>query len=271
MAAPHLYRTEAIVLKRIDIGEADKVLTLYTPHLGKIRAVARGVRRPTSRLAGHVELFNHSAMMLAKGRNLDIVTQSQTIDSFMKLRDDLWRTTHAYYVAELLDQLTEEDLENYPVYELLLATLKRLDEGRNPETTVRFFEMRVLGYLGYQPELHNCVQCRRPLGPTANFFSAASGGVLCLDCGRPEPTAKPLTLAAFKMLRLLQSGDYTLAARVKVGESLRRELESLLRGSVQFILERELKSAAFLNSLRANGTGDNGANLSPIRGSGSSS
>lgn len=251
MAASHLYRTEAVVLKRIDLGETDRILTLYTPHMGKVRAVAKGVRRPTSRLAGHVELFTHSAVMLAKGRNLDIVTQSQTIESFMKLRDDLWRTTYAYYVAELLDQLTEENLENYPVFELLLITLRRLAESRNPETTVRFYEMGLLAHLGYQPELYSCVQCRRQLEPRGSFFSAATGGVLCPECGRQEPTAKAMTLAAFKMLRVLQSGNYELASRVRIDEPLRRELESLLRGCVQFLVERELKSAAFMNSLRA--------------------
>ena len=266
MAASHLYRTEAIVLKRVDLGETDRILTLYTPRMGKMRAVAKGVRRLTSRLAGHVELFNHSAMLLAKGRNLDIVTQSQTIESFMKLRDDLWRMTYAYYVAELLDQLTEENLENYPVFELLLVTLKRLAEDRNPETTVRFYEMGILGHLGYQPELHNCVQCRRQLEPKGSFFSAAAGGVLCPECGRLEPTAKAMTLAAFKMLRLLQSGNYELASRVKVDEALRRELESLLRGCVQFLVERELKSTAFMNSLRANNAAAASTSSRPARG-----
>lgn len=251
MAAPHLYRTEGIVLKRVDMGETDKLLTLYTPHLGKIRAMAKGVRRPTSRLGGHVELFTHSSMMLAKGRNLDIVTQSQTVNSFIQLRDDLWRTTHAYYVTELLDQVTEERLENYPLFQLLLATLSRLAHDRNPDTAVRFFETRALGYLGYQPELRNCVQCRRPLRPEGNFFSASAGGVLCLDCGRPEPTAKALTVSAFKVLRVLQNGDYALASRIRLNEPLRHELESILRGCLQFILERELKSASFLNTLRA--------------------
>lgn len=265
MAAPHLYRTEAVVLKRTDLGETDKILTLYTPHLGKLRAVAKGVRRPTSRLGGHVELFIHSQMLLAKGRNLDIVTQSQTINSFIKLRDDLWRTTYAYYVAELLDQLTEENLENYPVFDLLLATLKRVAEDRHPEMAVRFFEMQILGHLGYKPELHCCVQCRRPLEATANFFSPAAGGVLCPDCGRREPTAKELTLAAFKMLRLLQNGDYALASRVRIDELLRREMESVMRGYVQFIVERELKSASFLNTLRNSADRTNGRSRLPTQ------
>ncbi len=247
------------MLKRSDLGEADKIVTLYTPHHGKIRVVAKGVRRPTSRLGGHVELFIHGTMMLARGRNLDIITQSQTIDSFINLRDDLWRTSYAYYVAELLDLLTEENIENEAVYELLLATLKRLAEERNPESAVRFFEMQALGLLGYRPELRNCVHCRRPLVATGNFFSAAAGGVLCLECGRLEPTAKALTLAAFKMLRLLQSGDWATAGRVRVDENLRRELEAVLRGCFQFILERDLKSTQFLNTLRSNA----GASLSP--------
>jgi len=243
------------VLKRTDVGETDKILTLYTPHLGKIRAVAKGVRRPTSRLGGHVELFVHSHMLVAKARNLDIVTQSETINPFLALRDDLWRTTNAYYVAELLDQMTPDHLEHLAVFELLLATLQRLAEDRNPELAVRFFEMQLMDLLGYRPELRNCVRCRTLLDARDSYFSATAGGVLCPDCGRNDPTSLNLPLPAFKMLRLLQGGDYALAKRVRLEEPLRRDLEVVLRGYSQFILEHELKSARVLNSLRGGGAG----------------
>ncbi len=251
MAKPHLYRTEALVLKRVDFGEADKLVTLYTPWLGKIRAIAKGVRRPTSRLGGNVELFVHSQMLIAKGRSLDIITQSESVRAFVNLREDLWRTTFAYYLAEMLDQLTEERIQNCPVFELALNTLHRIAESPDPELAVQFFQIQLLGYLGYNPELHHCVRCRRLLGQTANSFSPVSGGALCLECGQAEATAKGMSLNAFKMLRLLQSGDFPLASRVRVDPSLRRELEAILRGHIQFILEHELKSANFLDTLRS--------------------
>src|SRR5437868_15487036 len=95
-AREHLYKSEAIVLKRINLGEADKILTIFTPHFGKLRVVSKGVRKVTSRLAGHVELFTRSQMLLARARNLDIVTQSETVDAYWPLHDDLSRLAHAF-------------------------------------------------------------------------------------------------------------------------------------------------------------------------------
>src|SRR3954452_23906139 len=115
-AREHLYKTEAVIIRRSNLGEADKILTIFTPNFGKLRVVARGVRKVTSRLAGHVELFTRSQMLLATGRNLDIITQSQTIDAYRPLHDDLSLIARTSYAAELLDKLTPDALEIYPVY-----------------------------------------------------------------------------------------------------------------------------------------------------------
>ncbi len=253
MTTSHLYRTEAIVLKRSDFGEADRIITLYTPHFGKLRAIAKGVRRPKSRLGGHVELFIHSNMLIAKGRNLDIITQSENISSFMPLREDLYRTSYAYYVGELVDQFTEDRLENYPAYELLLETFERIAEDRDPELAARQFEIQFLGYLGYRPQIHKCVRCNTTVGPNGNSFSSAAGGIFCPNCSQQDATARGLTTNCFKMLRLLQSGDYATASRVRLDPALRRELQSVMRSYIEFILERQLKSAGFLDILKANG------------------
>ncbi len=253
MARPRLMRAEAIVIKRIDFGEADKILTLYTPSLGKLRAIGKGVRRPTSKLGGHVELFTHSQMLLAKGRNLDIVTQSETLDAFASLREDLERTGYACYVAEVLDRLTADSMEDRPLFTLLLETLRRLDGDRSPEMAVHIYEMQLLGHLGYRPQLYRCVQCATELGPTANFFSAVAGGALCYDCGRAQPTARAMTVNAFKVLRLLQAGDYNTASRLRLDTPLRHELEGILRSQINYVLEGELKSVAVMKSLAAHG------------------
>ena len=160
MRNSHLYRTEAVVLKRSDFGEADRLVTLYTPNLGKLRVIAKGIRRPVSKMAGHLELFTHSQPLLAKGRNLDLITQSETIESFRALRENLVRTTLAHYVAELTERLTPEHLEDYPLYRLLVETLRRIDTGSQPDVAVRYFEVQLLDNLGYRPQLQHCVQCR---------------------------------------------------------------------------------------------------------------
>lgn len=249
MSIPHVYRTEAVVLKRSDFGEADRLLTLYTPNLGKIRAVAKGVRRTASRMAGHLELFTHSTLLLAKGRSLDLVTQAQTVDAYRPLREDLVRVGYAYYVAELLDQLTEERLDNYPTFSLLLDTLQRLCEAPEPLLAAECFQWQLLDHLGYRPELHRCLECSATVGPLGNRFSATSGGVLCTRCASSEPAAIALEVGTFKLLRLLLRGDYDLAKRVRLNSGLRLQLERIGRSYLQAVLERELKSAAVLKSL----------------------
>src|SRR5438270_745207 len=193
-----LYKTEAIVLDRKDFGEADRLLTLYTPGMGKVRAIAKGARRTTSRLSGHIELFTHTYLFLASGRNLDIVSQSQLIHSHERLREDLWRAALGFHVLELVNHFSEERLENPGLWEALLRTLRRLDgdeapvmalaetpaeymdvgpsDGFEAELAVRFFEAQLLDHTGFRPELRCCTLCRERLLPVENYFHAPSGG-----------------------------------------------------------------------------------------------
>ena len=250
MTTPRVYKTEAIVLKRVNVGEADKILTLYTPNLGKLSAIARGVRRPKSKLGGHLELFTHSSLMLARGRNLDIISQAETISSFLPLREDLWRSSLAFYAAEMVHQFTAEHVENYPVYKLLLDTLHRLCDTDDGELTLRYFELNLLTHLGYKPELYHCQGCNSDLEPTTNFFSASSGGVLCPQCKLKEPVARPISLNAIKVMRFLQESDYAKASRLKLDSEISRELEGLMRQYIRYLLEREMKTVAWLDSVR---------------------
>jgi DNA repair protein RecO (recombination protein O) len=250
MRRERLYRTEAIVLKRSDFFEADRLLTLYTPKLGKIRAIAKGVRKPTSRKSGHVELFTHSQLLIAKGRNLDIVTQAETIHAFRPLREDLLRTTYAYYVAELINLFVEEGIENRPLFDLLLAMLGWLGDASDLDLITRFFELHLLGLLGYRPELFRCLACRQQIEPEAKYFSSASGGILCPRCGQGQRGAQEITLNALKVLRFLQTRDYDTCSRLRLSSPLHRELEATMHDYITYILERNLKSVKFLNTLR---------------------
>ena len=240
-----LYRTEAVVLHRTAIGEADYILTLYTPHLGKIRVVARGVRKPTSHLGGHVELFTRVRLLLARARNLDIVTQAETIDSQRQLGEDLGRVAHGFYVAELLDRLTPDGQENYAVYHLLAETLGLLNDVAVPELLARWYEVQLLGLLGYRPELIECVECRTVLGPEVSGWSPALGGVLCPACRRVT-AARELSVTAFKMLRLMQRSPWLEVARVRVSPTVLEELDRVMSAYVNHVLEREPRSAVFL-------------------------
>ncbi len=128
MRRPRVYTTDALILKRMDYGEADRILTLFTPGRGKIKAIAKGARRTTSRIAGHVELFTRSQLQLASGRDLEIITQGESLERFPHLRAGLWHATTAYYLAELIDKFTEEHSEYAGLYTLLIESLRRLDD-----------------------------------------------------------------------------------------------------------------------------------------------
>lgn len=250
MSKPRVYKTEAIVLKRVNLGEADSIITLYTPHLGKIRAVAKGVRRPKSKLVGHLELLTQGIFLLAQGQNLDIITQSQMIQSFHPIKNDLWRTSCAIYVSELMEQFSGDEIENYPAYRLLQSTLHWLCEARNNELVLRYFEINLMRLMGYQPELYQCINCKVGLMQQRNFFSMEGGGTLCPVCAKNEPAALPLTIDALKIMRFLITNDTTSAGRLKISSLLSRELEQLLREYIKYILEREVKSVEFLDRLR---------------------
>ena len=250
MPEPRDYNTEVIVIKKTKLGEADRVLTFYTPHMGKIQAVAKGVRRPRSKMAGHLELLTHSQLSLARGRNLDTVTGCQTIGSFLPLKNDLWLTSCALYTTELVNQFTADHVENYPLFRLLLETMEQLCQAGDKELLLRYFEMNLLDRVGYRPKLRECAACQQPLSPTVNSFSPGAGGMLCPNCSPDQPFSSPLSVNAQKVLRLMQDGDYATINRLKLDTALANDLKRVLGGYIKYLLEREVKSAGWLDSLR---------------------
>lgn len=250
MSQPRNYQTEAIIIRKSKLGEADRILTLYTPHLGKIRAVAKGVRRPRSKLAGHLELLTHSLVSFARGRNLDTITGSQTINGFRVLKDDLWLTACALYASELVDQFAADNIENYGLFQLLIGTMRRLCEGDQNGLALRYFELHLANEVGYRPQLEQCVSCQAPLRPGYSSFSASAGGVLCPDCRRHQPLSYPLSVDALRVMRLLQNANYSTASQLKLSPELLWEVERVTRHYLRYLLEREVKSAAWLDTLR---------------------
>ncbi len=246
-ARDHLYKSEAVVIKRMNLGEADKILTIFTPNFGKLRVVAKGVRKVTSRLAGHVELFTRSQMLLAKGRNLDIVTQSETVDAYRPMHDDLSRLAHASYAAELLDKLTPDALESYPSYKLTVEVFQLLSTDHDPDKALRWFELQLLGYQGYAPELTRCVECHNELAPVVNAFSPALGGVVCASCRRIG-MGRELSVNALKVLRLMQRNPYSGVSRVRIGDALQAELQATTQAYITHTIEADLRSTQFIKT-----------------------
>jgi DNA repair protein RecO (recombination protein O) len=250
MPEPRSYQTEAIITKKIKLGEADRILTLFTIDHGKIEAVAKGVRRPKSKMAGHLELLTHSQIRLARGRNLDTIIGSQTINSFMDLKNDLFLASYGLYASELVNQFMELHIENQALFRLLLDTLQRLSEAQNTDLILRYFELHLLELVGYRPQLQECVSCRLELKPVGNVFCSSSGGILCPECKYEHPAAFPISVDALKVLRLFQRSPFEVVTRLKISPELSQELKSAMANYIRYLLEKEVKSAVWLDALR---------------------
>lgn len=245
-----LYRLAAIVLKRRDLGEADRLLTVFTRDQGKITLLAKGVRRAASRKAGHIEPFTYTDLLVAKGASLDLVTQAETIRPHRHLREDLWLSSQAYYVVELIDVMTQEADPNSLLFDLLLETLDRLDDGQPGALAIRYFELHALALAGYQPQLHRCVQCNELLKPEVNFLSLERGGCLCPRHGANLVGTIALPLDVLKVLRYLQTTAWEQVAQLRLGDDVGRQVEDVLGRYIVWHLERSLRSPAFIQKLR---------------------
>ena len=240
-----LYRLEALVLRQQDYADADRILTLCTPR-GTLRAVAKGIRRSTSHKAGHLDLFMRVELQLAKGRNLDIITQAECQESYDALRSDLVRFTYACYVAELLEYVTREE-EQPAIYRLAVDTIHRINVSPVPALWVRYFDLELLKLAGFQPELYHCVNCQREIQAQINYFDVEQGGLVCPTCYHSR--AVQVSVHAQKLLRFLERSQPDEVARLKVAEPTWGEAEHLMLLYWQHILEREIKSATNIQQL----------------------
>ncbi len=249
-----LYKTEAIVLRSMNLGEADRVLTVLTPRLGKLRIVAKGVRRTRSRLGGGLEPFSDVQLVLAVGRTFDVVTGVAITDPHLGLRDDLEATAAAWYVVELADRFCEGSADAYRAFVLLAQALAALDAPADVvsrETVNRWFELHLLDAMGFRPELRRCLECGAAIEPNGNRFSAVAGGILGPECATAATDARPISPDALKILRHLQRSELTEVLRLVLRPPLQREVERLLHATVSTILERELRTREFLQEVSA--------------------
>jgi DNA repair protein RecO (recombination protein O) len=243
-------RVEAIVLRHTDWGEADRLLWLFTREIGKVKVVAKGVRKPRSRKAGHLEPFTRVELLLAHGRDFLIVTQAEAKEAYLELRQDLVRVGYASYIVELLDRFTYEEGENFALYRLLSETLSRINIETDPAFAVRYYEVRLLDLVGFRPQLLHCVNCGEEIHAEDQFFSFKKGGVICPNCGTTEEGVRPVTMPALKILRHFQRSSYAEAQRARLSTPVDRELENLMGQYLTYLLERGLNTPSFLKRVR---------------------
>jgi DNA repair protein RecO (recombination protein O) len=248
---PRRYTTDAIVLSRFDYGEADRILTLITPNDGKLKAIAKGIRRPTSRIGGSLEPFAELHVALARGRTFEVVTQVSVGHAWLNLRDSLESAATAWYIAELADRSLEERHAAEPVYTLLRRAYELLDAGMAPGRVARWYEMHLADELGVRPEVDRCVECDRALEVDGRFrWVPPLGGVLCDRCPGPPHDRAGLSLDGLKLLKAYQRQDVEAIAALRLSPETEREVESAMRDFLRVALDRDARSLAFLDEIR---------------------
>ncbi|MCC6805600.1 MAG: DNA repair protein RecO [Anaerolineae bacterium] len=245
------FRTPAIILKRFDLGEADRLLTLLTPHHGKIEVVVKGARKLTSTKTGHVELFTRADMLIHRGRDLGIAVQAEMVAPYLPLRDDLTLGAYAAYAAELCDRFAlDGDDDTARLFALLDATFERLCGETDPRLALRYYELHLLDLAGFRPELNECVIGHEDVQPEDQFFTYAEGGVVCPRDAARGSSFVPLPMLTLKLLRHMQRSPYAQVKSLQVDTRLHDDLERILQGYILYLLERRLQSADFIRRLR---------------------
>lgn len=237
------YTTEGIILKAKNLGEADRILTIFTRQQGKINAVAKGVRKVTSRKGGNTDVLNHSRFIIAVGKNLDIITEAEAITTFPHIKSRLKYTALAFKVAELVDKFFMESQENFRIFRGLIMTLGKIDSKEldleEKYLVARQFEVRMLKEVGFDPELINCVSCGNSIALRRAFFSVRYGGITCGMC---KKGGIKISSNGLNVMVNLQNRTWEDVRRTKPKITHLREIENVLDSYFEHILEKELKS-----------------------------
>lgn len=244
------YNTNAIVLHRLNFGETDRIVTLYTRERGKLGAVAKGARKPVSRLAGATEVLTYGRFHLATGKNLDIIAQVEVKESFPRIHQDLHRIAYATYMAELVDKSVEEDEANQEIFDLLLSALYLTERPNDPEKIAHMFELQFMTLLGYEPVLDKCLRCRLPVPTDEVYFSPSMGGVVCQECGPLPEDAIQVSHEALDAMRKLLDAEASEVERMEISRTAMDQIARVMRWYIRYRSERELKSIQFLQTLR---------------------
>jgi DNA repair protein RecO (recombination protein O) len=245
-------RTEGFILRRRDFGEADRLLVIFSRKLGRISCIAKGSRKPSSKLSGHIEVFMRSSFLVSRGRNLHIITQVDTIEAYDDMRKDLKGIGLGSYAVELVDAFTYEEGSNLKLYNLLLATLESLNQGDNPAIVVHYYELHLLDLVGFRPELFNCVECGEKIVDQNQFLSGELGGVICPNCitGIKRGSVRPISAKTLKYLRHFQRSSLQSLLGLDILQEVIENLEKSIRYYLTHTLEGNLNSPDFLKRIK---------------------
>ncbi|WP_243290595.1 DNA repair protein RecO [Bacillus sp. FJAT-47783] len=242
-----LYKCEGIVIRTTDYGESNKIVTIYTRESGKVGVMARGAKKPNSRLAAVTQLFTYGTFLFQKSSGLGSLQQGETTNSMRLIREDIFLTAYASYLTELLDKGTENNQPNPFLFELLFQTLHRLSEGTDPDILRYIFEMKMLNVLGLYPNLNECVVCGGKEG--AFHFSIRENGFICHRCFNHDAYRLNISPTVVKLLRVFYYLDLSRLGQVSVKEETKKELKWVIDEYYREYSGLVIKSKRFLDQL----------------------
>ncbi|MEW9049591.1 MAG: DNA repair protein RecO [Neobacillus sp.] len=242
-----LQKCEGIVIRSTDYGETNKIVTLYTREWGKIGVMARGAKKPNSRLSSITQLFTHGYFLVQRGSGLGTVQQGETITSLRSIGEDIFLTAYASYIVELTDKCTEEKKPNPFHFELLFQTLNYLNEGYDPDVMMNIYEMKMLNVMGLYPVLNQCSVCGSTDGHFS--FSIREGGFICHRCLNKDPYHFKLSPAAVKLLRVFYFFDLSRLGNISIKDETKAELKKIITAYYEEYSGLHLKTKKFLNSM----------------------
>jgi DNA repair protein RecO (recombination protein O) len=243
-----LQKCEGIVIRSTAYGESNKVVTLYTRELGKVGVMARGAKKPNSRLSAITQLFTHGYFLVQIGSGLGSLQQGEMISSLRSIREDIFLTAYSSYIVELTDKSTEDRKTNPYLFELLYQTLHYINEGYDPDVLMNIYELKILNVLGLYPTLNQCSVCGHTDGHFA--FSIREGGILCHRCLNKDPYHLKLSPAAVKLLRIFYYFDLSRLGTISIKEETKAELRKVIWTYYDEYSGLHLKSKKFLNSIK---------------------
>jgi DNA repair protein RecO (recombination protein O) len=242
-----LQKCEGIVIRTNDYGESNKIVTVFTREFGKIGLMARGAKKPNSRLSSISQLFTYGHFLFIKGNGLGTLQQGEIVQSLRHIREDLFQTAYAAYIVDLLDKGTEERKANPFLFELLYKSLEYLNEGYDSDIIMHIFEMKMLPVLGLYPILNNCAVCGEADGRFA--FSFRENGLICHRCIDKDPHHFPASQSTIKLLRLFYYFDINRLGNISVKEETKNQLKQVIRIYYDENSGLILKSRRFLDQM----------------------
>ena len=245
-----LYKTDAIILRSRELSEADRIFILLSPMKGRIDCIAKGVRRPNSKFGGSLEVFSHVYLLLAEGKNFDIINQVEVCNPYYSLREDLPRLACASYFLELVEASILPGQELIDLFALVLSGLSLLEHHNNTELVLRYVELHFLDILGVGPVLDICQMCGKKLSSSICVFHFSSGGAFCKECKPAGLTGYFIvSIKTLQFLSYLRRFEPDGIKEFSLSRKIYEESKYLLRSLLLSHLSKDIKSVKFLDSI----------------------